>query len=117
MAKKDKMDDVIGIQKPDPDSHWRLRACPKCAGDNVAYVQYNGRVAPALPVADEAEQKRVQRSASDAAAPPARRTPGTANGKGGAAWRVKCFDCSYTVDKGNKVKHDAQLAWNKEVKS
>lgn len=31
------------------------------------------------------------------------------NGRGGAAWRVKCFDCGYTVDKGNKVRHDAQV--------
>lgn len=37
------------------------------------------------------------------------------NGKGGAAWRVKCFDCGHTVDKGNKVRHDAQVNWNKEV--
>lgn len=67
-------DDVISIQKPVPDSQYRLRPC-KCGSDNVAYVHYNG--------------------------------------KGGAAWRVKCFDCGYTVDKGNKVKHDAQLAWNR----
>lgn len=38
------------------------------------------------------------------------------NGRGGAKWRVTCFDCSHTVDKGNKVRHDAQLAWNEEVK-
>ena len=36
------------------------------------------------------------------------------NGRGGAAWRVKCFDCGHTVDKGNKVRHDAQVNWNKE---
>lgn len=35
------------------------------------------------------------------------------NGRGGAKWRVKCFDCGYTVDKGNRVQHDAQIAWNK----
>ena len=35
------------------------------------------------------------------------------NGRGGAAWRVKCFDCKRTVDKGNRVRHDAQQAWNK----
>lgn len=70
------MDDVIEIKKADPDSQWRLRPCKKCRGENVAYVQYNGR--------------------------------------GGAAWRVKCFDCGYTVDKGNKVRHDAQVNWNKE---
>ena len=34
------------------------------------------------------------------------------NGRGGAAWRTTCFDCGYTVDKGNKVRHDAQMAWN-----
>lgn len=35
------------------------------------------------------------------------------NGRGGAAWRVKCFSCGHTVDKGNKVRHYAQLAWNR----
>lgn len=35
--------------------------------------------------------------------------------KGGEAWRVTCFDCGYTVDNGNRVRHDAQLAWNTEV--
>ena len=35
--------------------------------------------------------------------------------KGGEAWRVECFDCGYTVDKGNKVRHDAQVNWNKAV--
>lgn len=68
------MDDVIEIQKPDPDGHYRLIPCERCFGDNVAYVHYNGR--------------------------------------GGAAWRVTCFDCGHTIDKGNKVKHDAQLNWN-----
>ena len=68
------LDDVIEIKAADPDSHWRLRCCKKCDGDNVAYVHYNGR--------------------------------------GGAAWRVKCFDCGFTVDKGCRVRHDAQLAWN-----
>ena len=38
------------------------------------------------------------------------------NGRGGAKWRVRCFDCGYTVDKGNAVRHDAQIAWNKAVK-
>ena len=37
------------------------------------------------------------------------------NGRGGAAWRVKCFDCGHTVDKGNHVRHDAQQAWNGDV--
>lgn len=35
------------------------------------------------------------------------------NGRGGAKWRVKCFVCYFTVDKGNRVRHGAQLAWNK----
>lgn len=35
--------------------------------------------------------------------------------RGGEAWRVSCFDCGHTVDKGNKVRHDAQLAWNKNA--
>lgn len=34
------------------------------------------------------------------------------NGRGGAKWRVTCFDCNHTVDKGHRVRHDAQLAWN-----
>lgn len=37
------------------------------------------------------------------------------NSRGGAAWRVECFDCGYTVDKGNRVRHDAQLNWNGAV--
>lgn len=32
-------DNVIQILKPEPDSHFRLRSCPVCHGDNVAYVQ------------------------------------------------------------------------------
>ena len=36
--------------------------------------------------------------------------------RGGEAWRVSCFDCGYTVDKGNTVRHDAQVNWNKAVK-
>ena len=68
------MDDVIEIKKPAQDSQYRLRPCPKCKSDNVAYVHYNGI--------------------------------------GGAAWRVECFDCGYTADKGNKVRHDAQMVWN-----
>lgn len=35
------------------------------------------------------------------------------DGKGGAAWRCKCLACGHTVDKGNKVRHDAQQNWNK----
>lgn len=38
------------------------------------------------------------------------------NGRGGAKWRVKCFDCGHTVDKGNRVRHDAQLNWNGAVR-
>ena len=37
------------------------------------------------------------------------------NGRGGAKWRVECFDCGHTVDKGNTVRHDAQVAGNKEA--
>lgn len=37
------------------------------------------------------------------------------NGRGGASWRVKSFDCGHTVDKGNKVRHDAQLNWNGDI--
>lgn len=32
------LDNVIDIKKPAPDSHFRLKACKKCRGDNVAYV-------------------------------------------------------------------------------
>lgn len=38
------------------------------------------------------------------------------NGRGGAAWRVKCYCCGFTVDKGNRVRHDAQRNWNKAVR-
>ena len=34
------------------------------------------------------------------------------NGTERTAWRVKCFDCRHTVDKGNEVRHDAQMNWN-----
>ena len=37
------------------------------------------------------------------------------NGRGGAAWRVECFDCGRIVDKGCRVRHDAQVKWNKEA--
>lgn len=37
------------------------------------------------------------------------------NGRGGAKWRVTCFDCGHTVDKGNQVRHDAQQNWNEAV--
>ena len=39
------------------------------------------------------------------------------NGRGGAAWRVKCYACGFTVDKGNRVRHDAQRNWNEAVKA
>ena len=38
------------------------------------------------------------------------------NGRGGAAWRVKCYACGFTVDKGNRVRHDAQRNWNEAVR-
>ena len=38
------------------------------------------------------------------------------NGKGGAAWRCRCSDCGFTVDRGNKVRHDAQRNWNEAVR-
>ena len=38
------------------------------------------------------------------------------NGRGGAAWRVKCYGCGFTVDKGNRARHDAQRNWNEAVK-
>ena len=39
------------------------------------------------------------------------------NGRGGAAWRVKCFDCGYALDNNNRVRHDAQILWNKGERS
>ena len=35
------------------------------------------------------------------------------NGRGGAKWRVTCFECGHIVDKGNTVRHDAQVNWNR----
>lgn len=35
-----KMDDVLEIIKPAPDSQYRLRPCKKCGQENVAYVKY-----------------------------------------------------------------------------
>lgn len=29
-------------------------------------------------------------------------------------WKVRCFDCKYTVDRQAACKHDAQAHWNKE---
>ena len=37
--------------------------------------------------------------------------------RGGEAWRVECFDCGHVVDKGHRVRHDAQVAWNKEARN
>lgn len=31
-------------------------------------------------------------------------------------WRVRCFDCGRMVDKGYAARHDAQVAWNREVR-
>lgn len=36
------LDDVTQIIKPEPDSQFRLRPCPRCLGDNVAYAQKKG---------------------------------------------------------------------------
>lgn len=35
-------DDVIRVLPADPDSHFRLKNCPTCQGDNVAYVLHKG---------------------------------------------------------------------------
>lgn len=32
-----KLDDVVDIKVPEPDSHFRLKAC-QCGSDNVAYA-------------------------------------------------------------------------------
>lgn len=34
--------------------------------------------------------------------------------QGEELWRVQCFDCGNT-GKGARVRHDAQVAWNKAV--
>lgn len=31
-------------------------------------------------------------------------------------WKVRCFDCGFTVDKQAVFKHEAQAAWNKAEK-
>lgn len=31
-------------------------------------------------------------------------------------WKVRCFDCGYTVDRQAIFKHEAQVAWNKNAK-
>lgn len=28
-------------------------------------------------------------------------------------WKVRCFDCGYTVDQQKVFKHEAQVAWNR----
>lgn len=30
-------------------------------------------------------------------------------------WRVRCFDCGFTVDKESACRHDVQVLWNTEV--
>lgn len=30
-------------------------------------------------------------------------------------WKVRCFDCGYTVDQQKIFKHEAQVAWNKNA--
>ena len=30
-------------------------------------------------------------------------------------WKVRCFDCGYTVDQQKIFKHEAQVAWNKNT--
>ena len=69
--------DAIEIKCPDPDSHFRLRPCKVCQGENVAYVRY--------------------RAGAD------------------ILWRVQCPDCGHMVGKGCEARHDAQVAWNREV--
>ena len=34
------IDDAIEIKKPAPDSHFLLKNCRVCRGDNVAYVKH-----------------------------------------------------------------------------
>ena len=36
----EQLQDALQIIKPEPDSHFLLRPCRRCAGDNVAYVKY-----------------------------------------------------------------------------
>lgn len=30
-------------------------------------------------------------------------------------WRVRCFDCGFTVDREKVFRHEAQVEWNREV--
>lgn len=34
------IDDVIEINRPKPDTHFRLLPCKSCRSDNAAYVKY-----------------------------------------------------------------------------
>ena len=43
-----RIDDAIEIKQAAYDSQYRLRPCPKCKSDNVAYVHYNGKGGAAL---------------------------------------------------------------------
>ena len=72
------MDGAIRVEAAVPDSHFRLRGCLCCGGDNVAYVQYSA-------------------------------------GRNREPWKVCCFDCGYTVDQQKILKHEAQVAWNKNT--
>ena len=31
-------------------------------------------------------------------------------------WKVMCFDCGHTVDAQKIFRHEAQVAWNREVR-
>lgn len=33
---------------------------------------------------------------------------------GQALWCVRCLHCGHVVDKGTEIRHEAQIAWNKE---
>jgi len=35
-------------------------------------------------------------------------------GRNREPWKVRCFDCGYTVDMQKIFKHEAQVAWNQE---
>lgn len=32
-------------------------------------------------------------------------------------WKVRCFDCGYTVDKQTLFKHEAQVHWNRRCRN
>lgn len=36
-------------------------------------------------------------------------------GRNREPWKVRCFDCKYTVDRQADCKHDAQAHWNKNA--